>query len=47
MSKVIELNARIHEIDLTMCAIVDSSESNVDDKSNREISLRQQIFESL
>ena len=47
MSKVIELNARIHEVDLTICAIVDSNEFNVDAKFNREIILRQQIFESL
>ena len=47
MGKVVELNARIHEVDLTMCAIVDSSGSNVDAKSNQEIILRQQVFGSL
>ena len=40
MGKVIELKARIHEVDLTICAIVDSNEPNVDAKSNREIILR-------
>ena len=47
MSKMIELNARIHEVDLIMCAIVDNSEPSVDAKSNREVILRQQIFEPL
>ena len=47
MSKVIELNARIYRIDLTMYATVDNSETSVDAKSNREIILRQQVSESL
>ena len=47
MSKMIELNARISKVDLIIYAIVDSSESNVNAKSNREIILRQQIFEPL
>ena len=47
MGKVIELNAKIHEVDLTMCAIVDSSGPNVGAKPNREIILRQQVSEPL
>ena len=47
VSKVIELLIMRYEVNLTIYAIVDNSESNVDAKSNREIILRQQVFEPL
>ena len=43
VGKVVSLNARIHGVDLTMCATVGNSGPNADAKPNREIILRQQV----